>query len=101
MNRVLLRAIIVVALLAGAAGLFSFFKGRQDAEFNRSPPHGIHQRPAFERQTRAPGKASNVELDVTTVAGDFEFPWGMAFLPDGRMLVTERAGRLRIVSPDG
>ncbi len=35
------------------------------------------------------------------VAGDLERPWAMTFLPDGRMLVTERPGRLRIVTPDG
>lgn len=35
------------------------------------------------------------------VAGDLEHPWALAFLPDGRMLVTERPGRLRIVGPDG
>jgi glucose/arabinose dehydrogenase len=35
------------------------------------------------------------------VARGLEHPWGLAFLPDGRMLVTERAGRLRIVSKDG
>jgi glucose/arabinose dehydrogenase len=40
-------------------------------------------------------------VEITTVAKGFEHPWGLAFLPDGRMLVTERPGRLRIVSADG
>jgi glucose/arabinose dehydrogenase len=41
------------------------------------------------------------QLGVVTVAKGLENPWGIAFLPDGRMLVTERPGRLRLVSPDG
>jgi glucose/arabinose dehydrogenase len=36
-------------------------------------------------------------LRVVKIAADLEHPWGLAFLPDGRMLVTERPGRLRIV----
>ncbi|WBV43878.1 PQQ-dependent sugar dehydrogenase [Pseudoroseomonas cervicalis] len=38
---------------------------------------------------------------VTTFAQGLEHPWGGAFLPDGRLLVTERPGRLRLVERDG
>ena len=44
---------------------------------------------------------AQVDLEVATVAEGLEHPWGMAFLPDGRMLVTERPGRLRLVSAGG
>ena len=40
-------------------------------------------------------------IEVVPVATGLENPWGLAFLPDGRMLVTERPGRLRIVAADG
>lgn len=40
-------------------------------------------------------------LRVSTVAAGLEHPWGFAFLSDGRILVTERPGRLRLISPDG
>ncbi|MBB5047081.1 glucose/arabinose dehydrogenase [Rhodopseudomonas rhenobacensis] len=40
-------------------------------------------------------------LTVHTVASGLVNPWGLAFLPDQRMLVTERPGRMRIVTPQG
>lgn len=40
-------------------------------------------------------------LKVDTVARGLVHPWALAFLPDGRMLVTERPGRMRIVGRDG
>jgi len=41
------------------------------------------------------------DLKVETVAGGLVHPWSLAFLPDGRMLVTERPGRMRIVTRSG
>jgi glucose/arabinose dehydrogenase len=38
---------------------------------------------------------------LVKVVEGLEYPWGLAFLPDGRILVTERPGRLRIVGKDG
>jgi glucose/arabinose dehydrogenase len=41
------------------------------------------------------------KITVETIAGGLAHPWSLAFLPDGRMLVTERPGRLRIVTRTG
>jgi glucose/arabinose dehydrogenase len=38
------------------------------------------------------------EVDVRVLATDLEVPWGMAFAPDGRLFVTERPGRIRVIA---
>ena len=53
--------------------------------------------PAAERRVVQTEKAA---FTVVTLAEGLQNPWSIAWLPDGRMLVTERAGRLRIVSKD-
>ena len=65
------------------------------------PANAPDQTPAFPGQTRAPEARSEVAYTVETVASGLEKPWAMTFLPDGRMLVTEKPGRLRIVTATG
>ncbi len=68
------RSLLLLALFAGAGAC-------QDAAM--TPPDG------------------QTPVEIATIARGLEHPWALAFLPDGRMLVTERPGRLRYVGADG
>lgn len=71
------------------------------AQVDLRPANGASQKPASAGQTDAPEKKLNVPFDVVTVVDGLENAWGMTFLPNGKMLVTERPGRLRVVTADG
>ena len=65
------------------------------------PANGTTQAPAFPGQTDAPERKLDVSFDVVTVADGINTGWSVAFLPNGKMLVTERGGSLLVVGPDG
>jgi aldose sugar dehydrogenase len=64
-------------------------------------PNASGQRPAFEGQTRVCAIKSNVNFDVAVLAKGLEHPWAVEPLPGGDLLVTEKPGRLRIVTAKG
>jgi glucose/arabinose dehydrogenase len=65
------------------------------------PANNPEQKPAAAGQTDAPEKKSSTAFDVVTVVEGLQNPWSVAFLPGGKMLITERPGRLRVLSADG
>lgn len=64
-------------------------------------PSNTDYEPAFEGQTRVAGVKTKTNYQVTEFASGLSSPWGMTNLPDGRILVTEKNGNMRIVSQSG
>jgi glucose/arabinose dehydrogenase len=95
------RLMIPALLLAASAGAAAYAFQTPQAGVDPRPPNAPSQTPAFPGQTDAPEAKTTVAFDVVTVAEGLDKPWGMAFLPGGKMLVTEKAGRLRVVAADG
>ena len=95
-------AALAAALVAcGPAPAQPAAEGQAGAPVESRPANAPDQKPAFAGQTRAPGLNSGVVGQYTTLASGLSRPWGMAFLPTGDILLTERAGRLRIFGKDG
>src|SRR5215467_5141614 len=84
-----------VAVLLGAIAGW----GQQKVPFQNGipvAPKGLagHKLPDLPREFDT---AEGQRIRVVAVARALEYPWSLAFLPDGSMLITERAGRLRII----
>ena len=90
----------LVAACGGTEGQAQ--SGAAGAPVAAKPANAPDQKPAFAGQTRAPEVKSNLALQVTTLAEGLDMPWGLAFLPDGRLLITEKhLGQLQILGTDG
>jgi len=92
-------------LLASTALCASLYPGlamsQETAPVETQAPNAANQQPAFDGQTRAPQPAEMPEVESTTIAEGLPQLWAMEFLPDGRMLVTTKAGAMHIVTPEG
>ena len=94
-------SLIVLAAACGANGEASGDAQTTNGPLETRPANGVGQQPAFPEQTRAPAVRTEQRLAHSVVASGLEHPWGLALLPDGRWLVTEKPGRLRVVSAQG
>ena len=91
-----LPTLLAAALVASTGGALAQCKPIETRTANASD-----QRPAFPGQTRACAVKSDVEFQVVVLAKGLDKPWAVEPLPGGDVLVTEKQGRLRIVSAKG
>lgn len=75
--------------------------GEVSEPLEKRPPNASEQKPAFAEQTRAPGLKSAVSFEVRVLARGLDRPWAVEPLPSGDFLITEKPGRMRIVSAQG
>jgi aldose sugar dehydrogenase len=106
------RAFILITVLVTACGVACGQNDRGRANtrpgsaagcqaVNLGSPDAPEQKPTFPQQTRACAVDSKTAFDVTVVAKGLDRPWAIEPLPGGDFLVTEKPGRLRIVSASG
>jgi len=88
MKQVIAAAALTLLPLGGAAQ--DVAQGEPNADFA----------PAFENQTRAPA-LSPTAVSTEVLVDGLSHPWGIATLPEGGWLVTERPGRMRVITPEG
>ncbi|RAK58101.1 PQQ-dependent sugar dehydrogenase [Phenylobacterium deserti] len=105
MKRLMITAALA-ALLAACGGSDGEARQQQPAAPASTPasgapveqpaPNAPNQRAAFAGQTRVPEVRSNVAFQAQDYVTGIGKPWGMAFLPNGALLITEKAGNLRL-----
>lgn len=57
--------------------------------------------PAFPGQTRIGRVTTKTPYEVVVLTSDLKYPWGIAVMPDGRFLITQKTGTMRIVTAEG
>jgi glucose/arabinose dehydrogenase len=97
-------------ILVSLCGLLTFVGCDDDVEENKNPVTGppvetedanTNYSPAFEGQTRIGSVETTTDFEAKSITTSLSSPWGITSMPDGRLLITQKAGNMRIVTTAG
>jgi aldose sugar dehydrogenase len=98
MKKIVLSALILNTIAFVSCGQTATNNNSVETKVPNTPSN----KPAFQGQTRANAVKSKTAYEFKVITEGLSFPWSVKYLPDGRLLVTEKeAGSLRIVSQNG
>jgi glucose/arabinose dehydrogenase len=89
-------AAVLLAACGGTDGKAQTAGPAAGGPVQTAPPNAPDQKPAWAGQTRAPEMKSKTAVTTRDYVTGLQKPWGLAFLPDGGLLISEKPGRLRL-----
>lgn len=107
MNKLFYTAIFASTIIASSCNNDNNTKGEDTTQQTDTLPAvetgkaNTNYKPAFEGQTRIAGIKTTTPYESRVITNKLKSPWGIAVLPEGRFLVTEKEGVLRLVTNDG
>lgn len=107
MNKLFYTAIFASIIIASSCTNENNTKGEETSQQTDTLPPvetgkaNTNYKPAFEGQTRIAGVKTTTPYESRVITNKLKSPWGIAVLPDGRFLITEKEGVLRVVANDG
>jgi len=106
MKHIKITAFIVLAFFSVSASCDERKGNVQEQQEGTLPPvetqpPNTRYKPAFEGQTRIAGVKTSTPYRATVISSSLSSPWAVTPLPDGRLVITEKSGTLRIATTDG
>jgi aldose sugar dehydrogenase len=100
LNKMTIRFLIIVGL-AGLSLSSNESKAQQQTASVETKSPNSDYKPAFQGQTRIGAVVTKTPYEGKVLTTDLKLPWGIASMPDGRFIVTEKEGTIKIVSASG
>src|SRR3569833_1376433 len=91
----------IIVVLAGIILLTASVKAQTGAPVETKQANSPDYKPAFKGQTRVGSVVTKTAYEGKVITSSLQSPWGIAPLPDGRFLITEKPGTMRIVTASG